>query len=74
MFDNRAKCQCRHEGQRSNQQDVPATSTTNSGVCVGNVPAPGGVYFFLASEPAIASVGIINQKREANIARPSVVL
>ena len=53
---------------------VPATSTTNSGVCVGNVPALGGVYFFLANEPAMASVGIINKNRDASIARPSVVL
>ena len=36
---------------------VPTRNTTNSGVCVGNVPALAGVFFFRASDPAMASVG-----------------
>ena len=40
---------------------VLTSITTNSGPCVGKVPAPAGVYFFRAKEPAIASVGTISQ-------------
>src|SRR5262249_27150264 len=53
---------------------VPTSITTNSGRCVGSVPAPGGVYFFIASDPAIASVGMVNQYLAANITIPSAVL
>ncbi len=38
-----------------------ASKITNSGVCVGNVPAPTGVCFLRASEPAMARVGIASQ-------------
>ena len=37
---------------------VAISSTTNSGVWVGSVPAPAGTCFLAASEPAIASAGI----------------
>ena len=37
---------------------IPASISTNSGVCVGSVPAETGVSFFLANDPAMASVVI----------------
>ena len=37
---------------------TPISQATNSGVCVGSVPALAGTFFFRASEPAIASAGI----------------
>src|SRR5262249_28163203 len=40
---------------------TPINMTTKSGVCVGRVPGPTGTIFFLASEPAMASVGIASQ-------------
>src|SRR6266849_4759291 len=40
---------------------VHANQVTKSGVCVGKVPAPGGVYFLRASDPATARVGMISQ-------------
>ena len=46
----------------------------NSGVCVGNVPALAGTIFFLESEPAIASIGMISQYLEKNIANPKAIL
>src|SRR5215468_8951820 len=53
---------------------TPISSTTNSGVCTGNVPADGGTLFFVARFPAIAIIGIIIRNRPINIARPVVVL
>jgi len=41
---------------------------------VRRVPAPGGVFFLWASEPAIASTGIISQKRDTYIAMPNAEL
>ncbi len=46
----------------------------NSGVAVGMVPAPAGTVFFIAREPATASIGSMVKKRPINIARPMVVL
>ena len=40
---------------------VPASSVTTSGVCVGSVPAVIGTARFLASDPAMASTGMITQ-------------
>ena len=40
---------------------VPISTTTNSGVCVGSVPAEGGTCFAAASAPASASTGIASQ-------------
>ncbi len=40
---------------------VPASSETNSGPCVGSVPAVAGTSFFAASEPAIARIGTMIQ-------------
>src|SRR5262249_47658053 len=40
---------------------TPTSIATNSGVWVGRVPGPAGTIFFLASEPAIASVGMASQ-------------
>ena len=53
---------------------VHASSTTNSGVCVGSVPAETGTCFFAASEPAIASMPIASGKRAKNMQMPSSVL
>ena len=53
---------------------TPTSSATNSGVCVGSVPAPAGTIFFRASEPAMASIGIASQYRPNSMARPVVRL
>ena len=53
---------------------IPTSIATNRGVCVGNVPAPAGMIFFCASEPATARTGIYMKNRPRYIARPSVVL
>ena len=50
------------------------SSTVNSGVSVGKVPADAGAGCLRASEPAIASTGTIRRNRPTSIARPSVVL
>ena len=48
VFDNRSQRQRRDERQRADEHHRRSTSsTTNSGVCVGSVPAPGGVIFLL---------------------------
>ena len=52
---------------------TPITSTTNSGVSVGNVPADGGTCCLRTTEPARASVGMIRKKRPNSMAMPSVV-
>ena len=49
-------------------------NTIKSGVCVGSVPELDGMIFFLASEPAIASIGIISQYLEKNMANPKAIL
>jgi hypothetical protein len=46
----------------------------NNGVWVGSVPALAGIRFFSAREPAIASTGIINQKRARNMAMDCPIL
>ena len=53
---------------------VLASSTMNSGVCVGSVPAVVGTCFFAASDPAIASMPIASGKRAKNMQTPSSVL
>ena len=47
---------------------TPTTRPTNRPPVVGNVPADAGTDFLAASEPAIAMVGMIIQKRPTNIA------
>jgi hypothetical protein len=46
---------------------------TKSGVWVGRVPAEMGTFFFLTTEPAIASTGTITKKRPIHIAMPIAV-
>ncbi len=53
---------------------TPTSMATKSGVCVGNVPAPGGTSFFFAIEPARAKTTTLTQKRPKNIATPRAVL
>ena len=36
---------------------TPISRPTNSGPCVGKVPAEAAAFFFAAKEPAIASTG-----------------
>src|SRR5580765_4282782 len=50
---------------------VQASSTMNSGVCVGSVPADCCTCFFAASEPATASMPIASGKRAKNMQMPS---
>src|SRR5205085_910497 len=52
---------------------TPMTSTTNRGVCVGNVPADGGTCFSRTSEPASASVGMIRKNLPNSITMASVL-
>ena len=47
---------------------------TKSGVCVGKVPWLAGTIFFLESEPAIASAGIISQYLAKNMVNPWAIL
>ena len=61
MFDDRPQRQRGNKRQRTDQQDRAHHHHHKQRRCVGSVPAPGGVYFLRASEPAIASVGIISQ-------------
>ena len=42
---------------------TPTTSTPNSGVCVGIVPLVAGTFGLAASEPPIASAGMIRKNR-----------
>ncbi len=53
---------------------TPTSRPTNSGPCVGKVPAETGTCFFAARRPAIASSGISIRKRPISIAKPMVVL
>ncbi len=53
---------------------TPIKSATNKGVWVGSVPKPAGTCFFFASEPAMASTGMITQNRPMNMAMPRAVL
>ena len=53
---------------------TPIKSATNKGVWVGSVPKPAGTCFFLASDPAMASTGMITQNRPRNMVSPSAVL
>jgi hypothetical protein len=53
---------------------TPMTSTTNSGVLVGNVPADGGTCFLRTTEPARARVGIMRKNRPKSIVIANVVL
>ena len=48
-----------------------ASSVTNSGVCVGSVPAEAGTWRLAASEPAMASIATISGKRARNMQMPS---
>ena len=52
---------------------TPITRPTNRPPWVGNVPAEAGTIFLAASDPAMASIGMIIRKRPMNIARPRVV-
>src|SRR6185312_8797708 len=53
---------------------TPTTSPTKRVPVVGNVPSDGGTDFLAASEPAIAIVGTIIQKRPTNMAIAPVIL
>jgi hypothetical protein len=53
---------------------TPTTRPTNNAPVVGKVPSEAGTDFLLASEPAIAIVGMIIQKRPTNIAIAPVML
>src|SRR5208283_6156407 len=53
---------------------TPINNVVNSGVVTGNVPSEGGIYFFCARLPAMASIGIIIRKRPISIVNPPVVL
>src|SRR6202012_1558515 len=44
-----------------------ASRVTNSGVCVGRVPAVSGTWRFAASEPAMASMAIASGNRARNM-------
>ena len=48
------------------------TRPTNRPPSVGKVPAEVGTIFLAASDPAIASIGMIIRKRPMNIASPRV--
>src|SRR6266545_1499233 len=53
---------------------TPSKSTVNSGVVTGKVPRDGGIYFFCARLPAMASMGMIIMKRPTSIVIAPVVL
>ena len=53
---------------------VPTNNPTNSGPCVGNVPAVTGIFFLAARLPATASIGMIIRNRPISIASPMVRL
>ena len=54
---------------------TPTTRPANSGVSVGNVPAVvGHLAACAASEPPIASAGMIRKKRPTSMARPMVIV
>src|SRR5262249_12498185 len=53
---------------------TPTTRPTNNPPVVGKVPSEAGTDFLLASEPAIAIVGMIIMKRPTNIATAPVML
>ena len=61
MFDDRPERQCRDECQRADQQDRADEHHHEQRSVRRQCAGAGGVYFFRASEPAIASVGIISQ-------------
>src|SRR6201986_900505 len=48
-----------------------ASKVTNSGVCVGNVPADGGTWRLAASEPAMARMAMASRKRDRYMHTPS---
>ncbi len=50
---------------------MPTSSPVHSGPVVGKLPAVSGVYFFAASPPAMASMGMMMKKRPIHIATPS---
>ena len=52
---------------------TPKSSAANSGVFVGNVPVDAGTLSFLASDPAMASVGMMRKNRPTSMASPSAV-
>ena len=52
---------------------TPISITMNSGVWVGNVPGLGGTAFLAASDPATASIGMMNANRPSNMHSPSIV-
>ncbi|EXI73859.1 MAG: hypothetical protein AW07_01995 [Candidatus Accumulibacter sp. SK-11] len=56
---------------RPTSNTTPISSVTNSGPCVGRVPAVTKIRFLAASEPAIASTGMITPKRPNHIATAS---
>src|SRR5262245_17055122 len=53
---------------------TPTSSTVNSGVSVGNVPADGGAGCLRAKEPAMARAGTMSRKRPTSMQSPRVVL
>ncbi len=53
---------------------TPTTRNPNSGVLVGIVPDVAGTLGLAASEPPIASTGMIVKKRAINIEMPWVVV
>lgn len=64
-------------GKNVSAPTIKTTITKNmikSGVWVGSVPTLAGTVFFLESEPAIASIGIMSQYLAKNITKPKAIL
>src|SRR5437868_13336422 len=80
LLDQRLSCSTRGPSERTGRNvraatisTTPITSTTKSGVCVGNVPADGGTGRLRTSTPASARVGMIRKNRPTNMVTASAV-
>ena len=74
VLDHRPQRQRGHEGQRADEQHRADQQHHEQRRMRRQVPALAGMRFLAASEPAMASTGIISQKRPNNIAMPSAML
>ena len=74
MFEDRAQRERREERQAGDDDDDADDEEAEQGVFVGIVPAVAGTFGLAASEPPIASAGMMVKKRPISIEMPCVVV
>ena len=74
MFDDRARARARGRSEAADDEDHADEQADEQAASVGNVPGRGRHVFLAASEPAMASAGMIMKKRPISIATRQVVL